>query len=99
MPHAWGEGWCQARTAERQLPTWRAYEGGNRSLKSHKRFAEACARNDREHRLMPRDRQRVPLESGPKLDLNRLIGQGYVRPGAHTRSSIRWTESFCGDEV
>jgi hypothetical protein len=48
---------------------------------------------------MPRDRQRVPLESGPKLDLNRLAQQGYIRRGAHSRSRITWTENFCGEEV
>jgi hypothetical protein len=48
---------------------------------------------------MPRDRQRVPLESGPRLDLNRLIKQGFVRPGAYSRANIRWTESYLGYEV
>jgi hypothetical protein len=48
---------------------------------------------------MPRDRQRVPLESGPKLDINRLVQQGFIRRGTHSRSRITWTENFYGEEV
>ena len=49
---------------------------------------------------MPRSRQRVCLQDGLKLDLNRLIKQGTVRPG--TRSGpyvIRWTNNYAGEVV
>jgi hypothetical protein len=49
---------------------------------------------------MPRSRQRVCLQDGLKLDLNRLIKQGTVRPG--TRSGpyvIRWTNKYSGEVV
>jgi hypothetical protein len=32
---------------------------------------------------MPRDRQRLTLESGPKLDLAKLIPSGAGKPGSH----------------
>lgn len=32
---------------------------------------------------MPRDRQRLTLESGPKLDLAKLIPSGTGKPGSH----------------
>lgn len=48
---------------------------------------------------MPRSRERVPLESGPKLDLNRLAQQGYIRRGTHSRSRITWTENFYREQV
>jgi hypothetical protein len=41
--------------------------------------------------LMPKTRTRVRLEDGLKLDLNRLIRQGSVRPGARTGPlCIQW---------
>ena len=41
---------------------------------------------------MPRQRQRVCLQDGLKLDLNRLIRQGAVRPGFSTEPYlIQWT--------
>ena len=43
---------------------------------------------------MPRQRQRVCLQDGLKLDLNRLIRQGAVRPGFSTDPYvIQWTRS------
>jgi hypothetical protein len=37
---------------------------------------------------MPRYRQRVPLESGPKLDLARLIPRGSGKPGTHIHAVL-----------
>jgi hypothetical protein len=49
---------------------------------------------------MPRARQRATLEQGLKLDLNRLIRQGAVRPGAKSGPfSIQWTNTWSGEEV
>jgi hypothetical protein len=43
---------------------------------------------------VPRNRQRVCLQDGLKLDLNRLIRQGAVRPGLNTEPYvIQWTRS------
>jgi len=43
---------------------------------------------------MPRDRRRVCLQDGLKLDLNLLIRQGAVRPGLSTGPGlIEWTRS------
>jgi hypothetical protein len=45
-------------------------------------------------------RQRVCLESGLKLDLNRLRRQGGVRPGAKVGPNvIRWTNTYTGEET
>jgi hypothetical protein len=49
--------------------------------------------------MMARDRQRVRLEDGLKLDLNRLIRQHVVRPGGLRRSTIRWSHRFSDEEV
>ncbi len=49
---------------------------------------------------MPRPLQRVRLESGLKLDLNRLARQGFVRPGFKSGPSfIRWSNNYTGDEI
>lgn len=48
---------------------------------------------------MPRPRQRVRLEDGLKLDLNRLIRQKLVRPGAASESMILWSQRNSGREV
>ena len=48
---------------------------------------------------MPRPRHRVRLEGGLKLDLNRLIRQNLVRPGAAWGSTIHWSERISGREV
>jgi hypothetical protein len=47
---------------------------------------------------MPRSRQRVCLESGLKLDLNRLMRQGVVRRGVSSGPFImHWTNSYTGE--
>ncbi|MDI9848975.1 hypothetical protein QM467_13005 [Rhodoblastus sp. 17X3] len=48
---------------------------------------------------MPRPRQRVRLEDGLKLDLNRLIRQNLVRPGATWSGTIRWSYRYSGEEI
>ncbi len=49
---------------------------------------------------MPRPLQRVRLESGFKLDLNRLARRGLIKPGAFTGPvGIAWTEKCTGDEI
>ena len=48
---------------------------------------------------MPRPRQRVCLESGLKLDLNKLRRQGLVCPGARQWAVIRWTNTYTGEEI
>jgi hypothetical protein len=49
---------------------------------------------------MPRSRQRATLEEGPRLDLNRLSRQGFVRPGAKSGPiPIRWTNTYTGEAV
>jgi hypothetical protein len=48
---------------------------------------------------MSRSRQRVCLEAGLKLDINRLIRQGAMRPGARSGPfRISWTNNYT-DEV
>jgi hypothetical protein len=47
---------------------------------------------------VPRDRQRICLQDGLKLALNRLIRQGFVRPGECTGPvSIQWLNSETGE--
>ena len=47
---------------------------------------------------MPRPRERVCLQDGLKLDLNRLARQGFIRRGANIGSrGIRWTHSYWGE--
>jgi hypothetical protein len=49
---------------------------------------------------MPRPLQRVRLESGLKLNLNRLVRRGFIKPGAITGPvGIAWTEKYTGDEI
>jgi hypothetical protein len=49
---------------------------------------------------MPRPHQRVCLQDGLKLDLNRLIRRGSVRPGARSGPHlIRWTNNYTGEVV
>ena len=44
---------------------------------------------------MARLRQRVCLQDGPKLDLNRLARKGFVRHGANIGvRGIKWTHSY-----
>jgi hypothetical protein len=44
---------------------------------------------------MPRDRQRLTLESGPKLDLAKLIPSGDGKPGSH----IQCVLTYCSGET
>ena len=48
---------------------------------------------------MPRSRQRVCLESGLKLDLNKLRRQGLLRPDSKCGAVIRWTHTYTGEEI
>src|SRR5262245_36760249 len=48
---------------------------------------------------MPRTRQRVCLESGLKLDLNKLRRLRLVCPGAGTTAKVRWTNTYTGEEI
>jgi len=47
---------------------------------------------------MGRDRQRATLDAGIGLDLNKMIKQGFVRPGSRTVSRGCWTDAY-GDEI
>ena len=50
--------------------------------------------------LMPRPRQRVCLEQGLKLDLNKLARQGLVSPGAKVGPNfIRWWNTYWDEEI
>jgi hypothetical protein len=47
---------------------------------------------------MPRPRERVCLQDGLKLDLNRLARKGFIRPGASIGTrGITWTHSYWGE--
>lgn len=49
---------------------------------------------------MPRWCQRARLESGLKLDINRLARRGFIRFGAATGPvGITWTDSYTGGEI
>jgi hypothetical protein len=49
---------------------------------------------------MPRQRQRACLQHGLKLDLNRLVRQGLIKPGAQTGPfTIRWTNTYWQEEI
>ena len=49
---------------------------------------------------MPRSRQRVCLEHGLKVDINKLARQGFIRPGAARGAHAwRWTRSATGEVV
>ena len=48
---------------------------------------------------MPRSRQRTTLESGLKLDLNKLRRQGLITPGTKCGVVIRWTNTYTGEEI
>lgn len=48
---------------------------------------------------MPRPRHRVRLEDGLNLDLNRLIRQNLVRPGAAWGSTILWSDRYSGEKI
>jgi hypothetical protein len=47
---------------------------------------------------MPRPRERVCLQDGLKLDLNRLARKGFIQPGANIGArGIAWTHSYWGE--
>jgi hypothetical protein len=47
---------------------------------------------------MPRPRERVCLQDGLKLDLNRLARKGFIKRGANIGGrGITWTHSYWGD--
>jgi hypothetical protein len=47
---------------------------------------------------MPRPRERVCLQDGLKLDLNRLARKGFIEPGANIGlRGITWTHSYWGE--
>ena len=48
---------------------------------------------------MPRPLQRVRLENGLKLDLNRLARRGFIEPGGYRGSGIRWTDNYTCEEI
>ena len=48
---------------------------------------------------MPRPCQRARLESGLKLDLNRLARRGFIQPGAYKASGISWTNNYTGEQI
>ena len=51
-------------------------------------------------RPMPRARQRVCLEAGLKLDINRLIRKGVMRPGVRSGPfQISWTNNYTGEII
>jgi hypothetical protein len=47
---------------------------------------------------MPRDRQRVCLQDGLKLDLNNLARRGFIQRGLYSApTGIKWTHSYWGE--
>lgn len=47
---------------------------------------------------MPRPRERVCLQDGLRLDLNRLLRNGFIKPGANIGiRGITWTHSYWGE--
>src|SRR6516165_6360535 len=57
-----------------------------------------CSDEDWRSTAMPRPRHRVCLQSGLKLDLNRLARKGCIRFGANIGiRAIMWTDSYWGE--
>jgi hypothetical protein len=49
---------------------------------------------------MPKPRQRVCLQHGLKLDINKLARQGLLQPGAKAAPFMfRWTNNYTGETV
>lgn len=49
---------------------------------------------------MPRSRQRVCLQDGLRLDINRLAHRGFIRRGAQSGPiGIRWTSTYWDQEI
>jgi hypothetical protein len=50
--------------------------------------------------MMPRPCQRARLENGLKLDINRLVRRGFIKPGAASGPiRIKWTDSYFDEEI
>ena len=57
-----------------------------------------CSDENWRSTVMPRPRSRVCLQSGLKLDLNRLARKGYIRFGANIGiQGITWSDSYWGE--
>ena len=50
-------------------------------------------------KMMPRPRQRACLQSGLRLNLNRLIRRGIVEPGAYSGREVSWTDSYDDEQI
>ena len=48
---------------------------------------------------MPRPGYRAGLESGLKLNLNRLARRGFIDPGGYRASGITWTNNYTGETI
>jgi hypothetical protein len=48
---------------------------------------------------MSRPRYRVQLESGPKLDINRLTRNMRIAPGSKWSMSMTWTNNYTGEQI
>ena len=48
---------------------------------------------------MPRPRQRACLQSGLRLNLNRLIRRGIIEPGAYSGREVSWIDSYAGEQI
>ena len=49
--------------------------------------------------MMARSRQRVRLEDGLKLNINKLIGRGGVQPGSKTRAIVGCPQAYGGQSL
>src|SRR3712207_7934219 len=82
-------------------PSWPDWVGRFASARSHRptlehppRLAAGATRSSDDHfleRAMPRARKRLTLESGPVLDLAKMIPKGAGKRGCHFR--VLWTRS------
>jgi hypothetical protein len=48
---------------------------------------------------MSRPRYRVQLESGPKLDINRLMRNMRIAPGSKWSTSMTWSTNYTGEKI
>jgi hypothetical protein len=82
---------CAGGTADGGRPRWTSWASW------HHTFTPEPAWSKRINH-MPRPLERVRLEQGLKLDLNRLARQGFIRPGCNAgKCFIRWSNSYTGD--
>ena len=49
--------------------------------------------------MMARSRQRVRLEDGLKLNINKLIGRGGIQPGSKTRAIVGCPQAYGGQSL